>query len=96
MAYSLDIVLGDCGNPYWQEQELWYRRLLPEFGMTGTIHYPNREGDPVSQTELVEKLLTRGSEVLILNALDGDAVARTAARLLIPALICDFGETMPS
>ena len=59
MAYSLDIVLGDCGNPYWQEQELWYRRLLPEFGMTGTIHYPNREGDPVSQTELVEKLLTR-------------------------------------
>ena len=95
MAYSLDIVLGDCGNPYWQEQELWYRRLLPEFGMTGTIHYPNREGDPVSQTELVEKLLTRGSEVLILNALDGDAVARTAARLRTPALICDVGETMP-
>lgn len=91
MAYKLGILFGDLNNPFWQEQELWYRKYLPDFPFEAEIYHLHRTLDAAEQADLCSLLMRRSLDALIVNALDEDTLGRSAANVRSRTLIVDAG-----
>ncbi|EFB89645.1 sugar-binding domain protein [Pyramidobacter piscolens W5455] len=79
MSRRVGILFGDQDNPFWQEQIRWYRMFLPEFPFETRIFFPDPPRDANAQARLCATLMGRGFDALIVNPLDGAALATAAA-----------------
>lgn len=91
MAYELGILLGDRGNPYWQEQELWYRRYLPDFPFEAEMFFSYAPDDAEEQADLCSRLLRENIDALIVNPLDEFTLGRAVAGIRTRTLLIDAG-----
>lgn len=90
MSRCVGILFGDQDNPFWQEQLHWYRTFLPEFPFEAQIFFPEPPRDVNAQARLCAALMGRGFDALIVNPLDGTALAAAAAEAG-GALLFDVG-----
>ena len=79
MSRRVGILFGDQDNPFWQEQLHWYCSFLPEFPFETQIFFPDPPRDANAQACLCATLMGRGFDALIVNPLDGAALAAAAA-----------------
>lgn len=79
MPRRVGILFGDQDNPFWQEQLRWYRTFLPGFPFEAQIFFPDPPRDADAQARLCATLMGRGFDALIVNPLDGAALASAAA-----------------
>ncbi|MGI6075406.1 MAG: sugar ABC transporter substrate-binding protein [Pyramidobacter sp.] len=91
MAYELAILFGDLINPYWQEQELWYRKYLPDFPFNAQIVHLRGSLDAEEQADLCRRLMQDNLDALIVNALDKEALGRAAAGVKSRTVLVDAG-----
>jgi DNA-binding LacI/PurR family transcriptional regulator len=91
LAYELGILFGDLNNPFWQEQELWYRKYLPDFPFDAKIYHLNNTCDADEQAEICGRLLRSNLDALIVNALDEDTLGRSAANVRSRTVLIDAG-----
>lgn len=91
MAYEVAILFGDLINPYWQEQELWYRKYLPDFPFNAQIVRLSDRCDAEEQADLCRRLLRDNLDALIVNALDKDTLGRAAAGVRSRTVLVDAG-----
>ena len=94
MAYELGILLGERDNPFWQEQELWYHRYLPDSPFEGQIFSPSHSGNTEEQAELCARLLREDYDALIVSALDENTLARAASGIRTRTVLVDAGPKL--
>ena len=96
MVYPLGILFGDQENPFWQEQILWYRKFLPEYPFQAEFFFADPPRDAEAQAGLCKRLLNSGLSGLIVNPLNGSALAKSAADVKTECLLFDVGPKCSS
>ena len=93
---NVGILFGDQENPFWQEQLYWYNRLLPDFSfvLNAELFFPDSPRDAQCQAGLFRDLLERGFDALIVNPLDGVALADVMRRRPLESAVFDVGPKL--
>ena len=94
MTLNIGILFGDQDNPFWQEQVYWYKQLLPGFPFNAEIFFPEHARDAQCQAHLFAELLERNFDALIINPLNGIALADTLRSSCSETMVFDVGPKL--